>query len=136
MAIEKRFKIIQLDEFVITKNTMLKNTWSLPKMNTEISISDSYIQNKAVLIAISRESGVEHIEVYNYSINKARFKVFLQSIRDKNMFDDVILVMDNINFHKSYDSKERMDELGFLYSYTPVYSPKFNGVEEVINIGK
>ncbi len=43
MAIEKRFKIIQLDEFVITKNTMLKNTWSLPKMNTEISISDSYI---------------------------------------------------------------------------------------------
>ncbi len=88
------------------------------------------------MIAISRESGVEHIEVYNYSINKARFKVFLQSIRDKNMFDDVILVMDNINFHKSYDSKERMDELGFLYSYTPVYSPKFNGVEEVINIGK
>ena len=52
------------------------------------------------------------------------------------MFDDVILVMDNINFHKSYDSKERMDELGFLYSYTPVYSPKFNGVGEVINIGK
>ena len=29
-----------------------------------------------------------------------------------------------------------MDELGFLYAYTPVYSPQYNGIEEVINIGK
>ena len=29
-----------------------------------------------------------------------------------------------------------MDELGFLYTYTPVYSPQYNGIEEVINIGK
>ena len=115
---------------------MLKNTWSLPKQNTVIGIEDSYIRNKAVLLAISRECGVEHIEVYNQSINKARFKVFLQSIRDNNLFDDIILVMDNINFHKSFDSRERMDELGFLYSYVPIYSPRFNGIEEVINIGK
>jgi len=29
-----------------------------------------------------------------------------------------------------------MDELGFLYTWTPPYSPRYNGVEEVINIGK
>ena len=29
-----------------------------------------------------------------------------------------------------------MDELGFFYTYTPVYSPRYNGIEEVINIGK
>jgi len=29
-----------------------------------------------------------------------------------------------------------MDEMGFLYSWTPVYSPRYNGIEEVINIGK
>ena len=32
--------------------------------------------------------------------------------------------------------KERMNELGFMYTYTPTYSPWFNGVEEVISIGK
>ena len=32
--------------------------------------------------------------------------------------------------------KSRMDELGFLYAWTPVYSPQYNGIEEVINIGK
>ena len=45
-------------------------------------------------------------------------------------------MMDNISFHKSGDSKERMTELGFQYTYTPVYSPQYNGIEEVIGIGK
>ena len=45
-------------------------------------------------------------------------------------------MMDNLSLHKSNDTKSRMDELGFLYTYTPVYSPQYNGIEEVINIGK
>ena len=47
-----------------------------------------------------------------------------------------MLVMDNLSLHKSNETKERMNELGFLYSWTPVYSPIYNGVEEIINIGK
>ena len=44
--------------------------------------------------------------------------------------------MDNLSFHKSKDIKERMNELGFHYTYTPPYSPQYNGVENVIGIGK
>ena len=44
--------------------------------------------------------------------------------------------MDNLSFHKSKSMRKRMDELGFMYTYTPAYSPKFNGIEEVISIGK
>ena len=29
-----------------------------------------------------------------------------------------------------------MDELGFHYAYSVKYVPKYNGIEEVINIGK
>ena len=29
-----------------------------------------------------------------------------------------------------------MDELGFSYAYTPVYSPAFNGIEEVFSQAK
>ena len=29
-----------------------------------------------------------------------------------------------------------MDELGFAYVYSPVYSPQFNGVEEVFAMAK
>ena len=47
-----------------------------------------------------------------------------------------MLMMDNLSLHKSKDTRARMDELGFSYTYTPVYSPIFNGVEETIAIGK
>ena len=29
-----------------------------------------------------------------------------------------------------------MTELGFVYAWTPPYSPQYNGCEEIINIGK
>ena len=44
--------------------------------------------------------------------------------------------MDNLSVHKSNEVKERMNELGFQFTYTPAYSPKYNGIEEVIGIGK
>ena len=90
----------------------------------------------AVIIAISREFGVEEVAIHDKSINKTKFKVFLDELRAKNPFDNIILMMDNLSFHKSWDTKERMDEIGFHYTYTPAYSPKYNGIEEVINIGK
>ena len=52
-----------------------------------------------------------------------KFKSFLKNLRSKFFFDDILLIMDNVAFHKSYEVKERMDELGFMYTYTPVYSP-------------
>ena len=87
-------------------------------------------------MAISREKGIEHIEVHKKSINKMKFKMFLERLRQLNLFEDVMLVMDNIAFHKSGDTQDRMDELGFKYSYTPVYSPWYNGIEEVIGMIK
>lgn len=53
-----------------------------------------------------------------------------------NPFNDMLLVMDNLSVHMSNEVRERMDELGFCYAYTPAYSPRYNGIEEVINIGK
>ena len=44
--------------------------------------------------------------------------------------------MDNLAVHRNRFVRERMDELGFRYTYTPVASPQYNGVEEVINLGK
>ena len=38
--------------------------------------------------------------------------------------------------HKNREIQERMDELGFRYAYTPRYSPRYNGIEEVWSISK
>ena len=89
-----------------------------------------------MVLAVSRERGVELVDVYKKSINKRKFKHFLERLRQLNYADDIMLMMDNVSFHKSAEVKERMDELGFHYTYTPAYSPQYNGIEEVIGIGK
>ena len=87
-------------------------------------------------MAISGEKGIELVDIHKKSITKRKFMTFLDRLRQLNIFDNVTLMMDNLSFHKSGDMKERMTELGFQYTYTPVYSPQYNGIEEVIGIGK
>ena len=65
------------------------------------------------------------MDIFSYRVDRNRFP-----------YDDILLMMDNLNLHRSRDVKNRMDELGFLYCWTPKYSPMYNGVEEVINIGR
>ena len=77
----------------------------------------------AIVLAISREKGLELLHTHPRSINAMKFKSFLEELRARNPFDDILLVMDNLSLHKSRAMKERMDELGFMYSYTPTYSP-------------
>ena len=128
--------IIYLDEFMVTQRTLPTHAWSLKKTNIEIGMKESYIAPKAAIIAISREYGLDHIEVFDFSVNKQKYKIFLQNLRDKYPFLDMHLVMDNLSLHKSADTRERYNELGFNYSFTPVYSPQYNASEEVINMGK
>ena len=44
--------------------------------------------------------------------------------------------MDQLSLHKSLETKDLMDEVGFLYTYTPVQAPQYNGIEKVFSIGK
>ena len=65
-----------------------------------------------------------------------KFKEFIHSIRAKYPFDDICLMMDNLRIHKGAEMIDLYNELGFMYTFTPVYSPQYNGIEEVINLGK
>ena len=98
---------------------------------------EAYIKPKAIIVAVSREYGVDMVDIYNYSIDKRKFKVFLDKLRGKFPFDNILIVMDNLSLHFSNEVRERMDELGFKYTNTPVYSPEFNGgVESTIGLAK
>ena len=76
------------------------------------------------------------VDIHRKSITKRKFMGFLDRLRQLTFFEDVMLMMDNLSFHKSGGTKERMRELGFHFTYTPVYSPQYNGIEEVIGMGK
>ena len=136
LAVERRLKIIQLDEFVVTKKTIPTHAWTGPKDNIQLNQARAYMEAFAVVLAVSRERGVELVDVYKRSINKVKFKEFLEKLRRINEFEDIQLVMDNLSVHKSNEIKDRMNELGFNYAFTPAYSPQYNGIENVIGIGK
>ena len=77
----------------------------------------------ATLCAVSREFGVDLIMTFEKSVDRSKFMIFLQALRDKYWTDNIHLVMDNLSVHTSKITRERMDELGFGYSWTPPYSP-------------
>ena len=74
--------------------------------------------------------------LFKYSVDKDKFKVFLEEVRAKYPFDDICFYMDNLRVHTSLEIKERMDELGFAYIYSPAYSPDFNPIETVFSLVK
>jgi len=55
----------------------------------------------AVLVAVSREYGIHLIMTFMNSVNVSKFKVFLDELRRKFPFDDMMLLLDNLAVHKS-----------------------------------
>ena len=76
-AKEQRFRVVQLDEMVVTKSTIPKGDWAEPLANSELDISKINTKPIAVLGAVSMEYGVELVMMFKKSVNIKRFKVFL-----------------------------------------------------------
>lgn len=53
-------------------------------------------------------------------------------LRNKNMCD-VILIMDNVSFHKTDEVKELITLSGFEYMFLPPYSPFLNPIENMFS---
>ena len=64
MALERKFRVVYLDEFMITKRTLPTHAWTLPKTNVFLDQKKVSIKTKAILAAVSREYGLDHIEVH------------------------------------------------------------------------
>ena len=58
-SIDKKQRLIQLDECVVTKKTNNTHVWTLPKTNITLDQSEIYTKSKAIILAVSREKGLE-----------------------------------------------------------------------------
>ena len=87
----------------------------------------------ALLAGISKEKGVEHFQVFEFSVNVDRFIDYLTKLREANPDDKIALFMDNLSAHTSDRSKEAMRERGFRWIYNVPYSPDYNPIEYVFS---
>ena len=87
----------------------------------------------AVLVAVSKEYGVDMLMTFETSVNILKFKIFIEELRTKYFYDDICIYMDNLSVHRSRAVKERLDELSIAYVFGPPYSPDFNTIESVFS---
>jgi transposase len=73
---------------------------------------------------------------FDRSVNRDKFKVFLDELRSRYFFEDICILMDNLNVHRSNDVMDRLEELSIEYVFSPTYSPDFNPIESVFSIFK
>ena len=116
---------------MVTKRSIPKTDWNLKYINTGLDFTQLNNGAIAVLAAVSREKGVELAMTFKRSVNMPKFKLFLDELRRKNPFDNMLIVFDNLAVHRNQHVLERMEELSFRWAFTPRYSPAFNGIEEV-----
>lgn len=78
-----------------------------------------------LLMAISRVD-VVHFEVLDHNCRKADFERFIRGIPCP---EGKTLLMDNVRFHHSTETKKAIADIGCRVLYIPPYSPRFNAIE-------
>ena len=63
----------------------------------------------AVLAGVSEQLGTDLVMLFDFSVNKEEFKVYLDELRARYFFDDICIYFDNLSVHKSIEIRERMD---------------------------
>jgi transposase len=62
------------------------------------------------------------------------FKEFLEDALNQNVFfGDIIVIMDNVRFHKTIEIKNFFIQNNIKFDYLPPYSPALNPIEEFIS---
>jgi len=86
-----------------------------------------------VIAAISPTQGLLYFEKRDYSTNGKNFLEFLDNMVHSNPIfqqQPFRLLMDNPNFHKTQAIKQWFETVNHVQTFTPIYSPMLNPIEE------
>ena len=73
----KGFRIIYVDETMVTKSTIATHEWTNKYKNFEIDMKDFGKETVAVLAGISKEKGLDYLTTFDKSVNIPKFKEYL-----------------------------------------------------------
>lgn len=67
--------------------------------------------------------------VFEGTCNKIFFETYIEEILIKELKAEQVVVMDNINFHKTDKIRALIESVGCRILYLPTYSPDLNPIE-------
>ena len=74
--------------------------------------------------------------VFEDSVNKEKFKQYIDAVSLKYPTDEICFFFDNLSVHRSYEVRRHLEINNIPYIFCPAYSPDFNGIESVFSIYK
>ena len=127
------YKIIYIDETMTTRKTVPDTEWARKKENMAVDLEKLDEPTLAVLCGISKEKGLEHHRIFEFSVNVDRFIEYLAGVKEAHPEEKICIFMDNLSAHTSDRSKAAMREHGFRMIYNVPYSPEYNPIEFVFS---
>lgn len=98
-----------------------------------VASNPSLRRRKLTLIMAVERSGVVHYDISEENCNKSRFIAFVKSLPSAS---GTVLLMDNVAFHHSSESKQALRAKGYSALFIPPYSPRLNAIENVFSVLK
>lgn len=87
--------------------------------------------NHMTMISAISLSGVEAALYGEWSANGTIFSTFMEKCLCPKLNPDSVVIMDNVNFHKSDKIIELVEQCGAQVIFLPPYSPELNPIEEM-----
>lgn len=142
--IKNNYALICLDESCFNNNKLPRKGWNIPKIN-DVALEPGRIKSLSLTLIID-ELRVVMTDINEKTNNRHTYKDILISLNEKieNDFDlkqkkkdnKIVLIADNVPFHKTKENIEYLKTIGINVMYTPPYQPDMNPVESAFSFLK
>lgn len=121
-------KLVYLDESGIEDNACREYGWSIIGQRC---YGEKVYQHKSRISMIAGICDGKLIApvMFEGNCNKETFEAYTKDILIKELKPNQIVIMDNINFHKSTKVKALIESVGCSILFSPTYSPDLNPIE-------
>lgn len=130
---ERSGVLISIDEAGFYVGDHRRRGWAPRGERLSVKSGKSLRRTKFTLLLAVSQQGVVGYEVLDHNCKKPDFVQFIQKL---NAPRGSVLMMDNIQFHHSRETKDAACAKGFNLLYTPPYSPRMNPVEYIFGTVK
>ena len=91
------FRIIYIDEVLVTKSTIQSKEFNLPYSRTEIPQASLNERTIATIVGVSKERRVDLAMSFNDSVSIPEFKIYIERLRQKCFLEDICIYFDNLS---------------------------------------
>ena len=139
-AIDKQTLAINIDEWVVSRNTKINYAWS--KRGESKEYKNSSIQGSVSIIIVILSNGWWMVMLTNYSIDSEIFWYFIDNLRnwiEKSEwfgFQKAMITLDNWPCHRSKKTLQKLKTLRYKIMFLPAYSPSLAPIELIFGYFK